>query len=177
MRRTVTTYQFQNLMHDCLTFDEVFAQIMDYIHVQPLGRYKLMIGTDSQVYSQYTRFITGVVIQCEGRGAWSCMRKVTLPRPITQLHEKISIETSLTEEVASLFTKERKQALIHVILPHIEAGATFTMEGHLDIGAQTQNKTKAYVEEMVARIESVGLEAKIKPDSYVASAYANRYTK
>ena len=39
------------------------------------------------------------------------------------------------------------------------------MEGHLDIGSGNRNKTKIFVEEMVNRIESMGLEPKIKPDS------------
>lgn len=51
------------------------------------------------------------------------------------------------------------------------------MEGHLDIGAGARNKTRQFVKEMVARIESMGLEPKIKPDAFVASSYANRYTK
>jgi predicted RNase H-related nuclease YkuK (DUF458 family) len=51
------------------------------------------------------------------------------------------------------------------------------MEGHIDIGSGQRNKTREYVEEMVTRIESMGFEPKIKPDSFVASSYANRYTK
>jgi len=30
---------------------------------------------------------------------------------------------------------------------------------------------------MVARLESIGVEPKIKPDAFVASSYANRFTK
>jgi uncharacterized protein len=51
------------------------------------------------------------------------------------------------------------------------------MEGHIDIGSGNRNKTKIFVEEMVNRIEAMGLEPKIKPDSFVASSYANRFTK
>jgi predicted RNase H-related nuclease YkuK (DUF458 family) len=67
--------------------------------------------------------------------------------------------------------------MIDIVLPYIYQGASFTMEGHLDIGSGNRNKTRIYVEEMTARIEAMGLEPKIKPESFVASSYANRFTK
>lgn len=145
--------------------------------LNPRGNYRLMIGTDSQVHHQHTVFITGIVIQNEGKGAWACIRKVTIPRRMQHLHERISKETSLTEEIVTMFTEERKNHMIDIILPFIYQGATFTMEGHIDIGSGKRNKTRIFVEEMVSRIESMGLEPKIKPNSFVASSYANRFTK
>ncbi len=136
-----------------------------------------MVGTDSQVHCNRTVFITGIVIQNEGKGAWACIRKNIIPRKMLHLHERISYETSLTEEIVSLFTTERKNEMINIVLPHIYQGATFSMEGHLDIGAGKRNKTREFVNEMVTRMESIGVEPKIKPDAFVASSYANRYTK
>lgn len=143
----------------------------------PRGKYRLMVGTDSQVHCNRTVFITGIVIQNEGKGAWACIRKNIIPRKMLHLHERISYETSLTEKIVSLFTTERKNEMINVVLPYIYQGATFTMEGHLDIGAGKRNKTREFVNEMVTRMESIGVEPKIKPDAFVASSYANRYTK
>ena len=51
------------------------------------------------------------------------------------------------------------------------------MEGHIDIGAEKKNKTSEFVNEMVTRMEAMGVEPKIKPNAFVASSYANRYTK
>ncbi|MFD1639216.1 ribonuclease H-like YkuK family protein [Evansella tamaricis] len=170
-------YSFENLQEKNLTFEQVFDRIVWFIKRNPKGNYRLMFGTDSQVHATFTRFVTGIVIQQEGKGAWACIRKVSIPRQITNLHEKISFETSLTEEIVSMFTEKRKDQLINIVLPHIYKGASFTIEGHIDIGSQNQNKTKLYVREMTSRIESMGIEPKIKPESYVASAYANRYTK
>jgi uncharacterized protein len=168
---------FQNLQEQNMTFDLVFDKIIKFIKLYRNGNFRLMIGTDSQVHDRYTKFITGIVILNEGKGAWACIRKVIVPRKMHHLHERISKETSLTEEVVSLFTEERKNTIIDIVLPHIYKGATFTMEGHLDIGAGNRNKTRIFVEEMVSRIESMGLEPKIKPESFVASSYANRFTK
>lgn len=168
---------FQNLQEKNMTFDIVFQRILSFMQKNPRGNFQLMIGTDSQVHARQTTFITGIVIQQKGKGVWACIRKEIVPRKILQLHEKISYETTLTEEIVSLFTDKRKNRLIDVVLPNIYQGATFTMEGHIDIGAGSRNKTKEFVKEMVTRIESIGIEPKIKPDSFVASSYANRYTK
>lgn len=160
-----------------MSFDQVFEHIVKFMRSEPNGNYRLMVGTDSQVHRSQTTFITGIVILNEGKGVWACIRKVIIPRKMLQLHERISYELSLSEEMVSLFTEERKNQLIGIILPYLYEGATFTMEGHIDIGDGKQNKTSKFVKEMVARMESMGVEPKIKPDAFVASSYANRYTK
>lgn len=170
-------FKFQNLTHKEMDFDQVFSHILTFMKTEPIGNYRLMLGTDSQVHQNHTIFITGIVIQRVGKGAWACFRKELVQRQMSVLHERISYETSLTERVASLFTEDRKNKLIDVVLPHIYKGATFTIEGHIDIGSGERNRTRVYVNEMMARIESLGMEPKIKPDSIVASSYANRYTK
>lgn len=143
----------------------------------PMGKYRLMLGTDSQVHGNETVFATVIVIHRKGKGAWACLRKIRYPKRYDSLHEKISTETSLTEEAASLFTEAHKMKIIDIVLPHIYKGSSFTLEGHIDIGSEQQNKTKIFIQEMVARIQSVGLEPKIKPESIAAYGVANRHTK
>lgn len=168
---------FQNLSKRNMDFEEVFQHIQAFIKVQPSGSHRLIIGTDSQVHSSYTRFITGVVIQREGKGVWACYQSVNIARRIESLQEKISMETTFTQEVAYMFTPEKQNQIIDLLLPYVQKGASFKMVGHLDLGRSTKNKTRVYVNEMIQRIESIGLEAEIKPDSFVASSYANKYTK
>ncbi|MGG3467616.1 ribonuclease H-like YkuK family protein [Neobacillus pocheonensis] len=178
MKKSQTNHHsFQNLQENGMSFEQVFDRIIEFMKINPNGNYRLMVGTDSQVHRSQTIFITGIVIQNEGNGVWACIRKVIVPRKMTHLHERISLELSLTEEIVSLFTEERKNDLINIVLPFLYQGATFTMEGHIDIGAGKRNKTSEFVKEMVTRIESMGVEPKIKPDAFVASSYANRYTK
>lgn len=178
MKKDQSSYDsFQNLQECRMSFDQVFERIVSFMKRNPSGNYRLMVGTDSQVHKAQTVFITGVVIQNKGTGVWACIRKVIIPRKMMQLHERISLELSLTEEIVTLFSEERKTQLIEIILPYLYQGATFTMEGHIDIGAGKRNKTREFVKEMVTRIGSMGVEPKIKPDAFVASSYANRYTK
>jgi uncharacterized protein len=174
---SATHYSFQNLQENSMSFDQVFEHIMKFMQSQPCGNYRLMVGTDSQVHQSQTTFITGIVILNEGNGVWACIRKVIVPRKMLHLHERISYELSLSEEIVSLFTEERKNKLVDIVLPYLYQGATFAMEGHIDIGAGEKNKTRKFVKEMVARMEAMGVEPKIKPDAFVASSYANRYTK
>jgi uncharacterized protein len=168
---------FQNLSQKNMSFEQVFQNILQFMEKDPTGNFKLMFGTDSQVYSRETKFITGIVIQQTRKGVWACFRKVIIPRKMVNLHERISFETTLTEEVVSLFTEEKKERLIQTVLPNVYKGASLTIEGHIDIGSGERNKTRIFVKEMISRMNSIGLKAKIKPDSFVASSYANRFTK
>lgn len=160
-----------------MTFEEVFEHITEFMKLNPKGNFRLMVGTDSQVHRSYTTFITGIVIQNVGEGVWACIKKVIIPRKMEKLHERISLELSYTEEVVFMLTEERKTELIQIVLPYLYQGASFTIEGHIDIGAGKRNKTSEFVKEMVTRMESMGIEPKIKPNAFVASSYANRYTK
>ncbi|WP_280768838.1 ribonuclease H-like YkuK family protein [Salipaludibacillus daqingensis] len=177
MNFTESVYSFENSQEKNMAFEQVFERISKFMKRNPNGNFRLMLGTDSQVHPKYTRFITGIVIKQEGKGAWACIRRYVVSRQMTNLHERISFETSLTEDIAALFTEERKNELITIVLPNIYQGSSFTIEGHIDIGAGQRNKTRVYVREMISRIESIGIDPKIKPDSLVASSYANRYTK
>ncbi len=168
---------FQNLSQNNMPFEQVFLNILQFMEKDPTGNFKLMFGTDSQVYSRETKFITGIVVQQARKGVWACFRKVIVPRKMDNLHERISYETTLTEEVVSLFTEEKKERLIQIVLPNVYKGASLTIEGHIDIGSGERNKTRIFVKEMISRMNSIGLKAKIKPDSFVASSYANRFTK
>ncbi|MCM3568592.1 ribonuclease H-like YkuK family protein [Neobacillus mesonae] len=168
---------FKNLQERRMSFEHVFMRIKEFMNADPGGNFRLMVGTDSQVHKRHTVFITGIVIQNKGKGVWACIKKVIIPRKMTQLHERISLELSLTEEIVALFTEEKKNELIEIVLPYVYKGATFSMEGHIDIGAEKRNKTSEFVKEMVTRMESMGVEPKIKPNAFVASSYANRYTK
>ena len=49
------------------------------------------------------------------------------------------------------------------------------IEAHIDIG--TKGETRKLIREMVGYFEGSGIDAKIKPDSFVASSYADRCSK
>ncbi len=169
---TVHDFSFQNTTERNLSLENVFQRVLRFIANDPHGDFRFMIGTDSQVYRKHTTFVTGVVIQRLGKGVWACYRKQKESGQL-ELRQKITKETELTQHVASFFNEEKEQEMIQYLSP----GSTLLRECHLDIGLGKKNKTSIFVDEMMKVIEATGYQAKIKPHSFVASHYANYYTK
>jgi predicted RNase H-related nuclease YkuK (DUF458 family) len=123
--------------------------------------------------------VTGIVIHRIGKGAWACYRQLALPRQLTSIREKLTLETSFSQRVAGYFDACAVTRMEELVLPHVYQGAM--LETFIDIDAGTEpviNKTALYVQEMVDRVEAMGMYApRVKPDACVASAYANRFTK
>ncbi|WP_090788181.1 ribonuclease H-like YkuK family protein [Paenibacillus sp. GP183] len=170
--------EFRNTTEKGLSLEKVHERILHFMRLDPKAEYKFIIGTDCQVHTGHTKFITGVVIQRMGKGAWACYRQVIIPRTFSSIKEKLSTETSYSEEIALFFNEQRRSEMEDIVLPFVYQGASVEMFIHIDAGTdKLKNKTAMFVEEMVRRVESMGMVPIIKPDSYVASSYANRFSK
>ena len=71
--------EFRNTTERGLNLDTVHERILQFMRLDPVATYKFIIGTDCQVHTGHTKFITGVVIQRLGKGAWACYRQVIVP--------------------------------------------------------------------------------------------------
>lgn len=170
--------EFRNTTERGLTLEKVHERILYFMRMEPQANYRFIIGTDCQVHMGHTKFITGVVIQRMGKGAWACYRQVIMPRALHSVKEKLSTETSFSEEVAMFFQDRKRSEMEDIVLPYLYQGASFDMFIHIDAGSdRLKNKTALFVDEMVRRVESMGMLPVIKPDSYVASSYANKFSK
>ncbi len=170
---------FQNVSERGLSLDDVQLRILAFMEEDPKAEYHFVVGTDSQVFRGYTKVVTGIIIRRMGRGAWACYKQAILPRELRSLREKLAIETSMSQEIAGYFAGEPLEKMEELLLPYVYRGAA--LERFIDIDAGTHptiNKTSLYVKEMVERVEAMGIySARVKPDAYGASAYANRFTK
>ncbi len=182
MMNTISAWDelsFQNLSENNLSLDDVFERILRFITMDPKGAYHFVIGTDSQVHRGHTKFVTGIVIHRIGRGAWACYRQLAIPRQLTSIREKLTLETSFSQRVAGYFNSCAVTRMEDLLLPYVYQGAM--LETFIDIDAGTEpviNKTALYVQEMVDRVEAMGMYApRVKPEACVASSYANRFTK
>ncbi|BBI35382.1 ribonuclease H-like YkuK family protein [Cohnella abietis] len=182
MMSTISTWDdlsFQNVSESELSLDHVLERILSFITQDPRSSYHFVIGTDSQVHRGQTKFVTGIVIHRRGKGAWACYRELAVPRQLTSIREKLMLETSFSQRVASYFDEIAVMKMEELLLPNICQGAM--LEAYIDIDAGTElvvNQTALYVQEMVDRVEAMGMYApRVKPDAYGASSYANRYTK
>ena len=104
-----------------------------------------------------------------------CLHHQSVKDKPETLREKIYLETQFSQEIACLFTPNHIQTIWDLLHPYAQDGAGFIMEIHLDIG--NDGLTKEFILDMTAKIQAMGLTAKIKPDAYAAFSYANRYTK
>lgn len=156
-----------------MSFEDVLENIVRFIKASPDNRYRLAVGTDSQVKGRYTCFATGIHIHRIGQGAWCCVEKRIELKRYTSLKEKISMETLITYDVVFRLNEH----LIYTLCELTEnyKNFEFRLEAHIDIG--TRGETRKLIREMVGYFESIGIDAKIKPDSFVASSYANRFSK
>lgn len=152
---------FYNLHQKNMGIENVIENIYNFIFQDLDAEYKLAIGTDSQVKKKQklTRFVTGLIIHRKGKGAWGCRTKHEIPRRVTSLKEKISTEVSYSQELCFYLMEHFRDIL----------------EVHIDIGED--GATSELIDEMTGRIKAMGIKVEIKPFSFVASGYCNRFTK
>ena len=145
-----------------LTFEEVFREIVEYASLYPDDKYRLIIGTDSQLRDS-TCFVTALIVHREGKGGryFYTRRRDEYAR---SLRQRIFYEASLSLNIATLFTERLA-----------EVGADLNLEIHLDVG--TNGATKSLVKEVVGMVNGSGYPFKIKPDAFGAATVADRYTK
>ncbi|MGA9172468.1 MAG: ribonuclease H-like YkuK family protein [Thermoactinomyces sp.] len=146
------------------SLDNMIAEIQAYIQEDPKASYKIVIGTDSQTRERETIFVTAVIVQRIGKGAIFYYSKIR-HKAMRDLRYRIYRETEYSLKAVEML-KEKGFFGFSVNIP---------MEIHLDVGQQ--GETRKLIQEVVGWVTAVGYTAKIKPESYAASAVADRFTK
>lgn len=146
-----------------MSFDDVFRDVMDYVHDIPDASYKLIIGTDSQ-FDTETCFVSAIVVHRVGKGAryYYSREYVHVGR---SLRQRIFFEASKSLSLASRIAERLAE----------NGHAEVDVEIHLDVGENGQ--TKELIRDIVGMISGTGFAARIKPDSYGASKVADKHTK
>ena len=155
--------QLYSPSYGSLTEQAVIEQISSFVRQDPHADYKLVIGTDSHTTQHGSTFVTAVIVHRIGRGARFYFRRVR-SKPMHDLRSRIYKETELSLDLVN--------RLMHVGLD--ELCAAWPLEIHVDIGKH--GETKALIQEITGWITSVGFIVRIKPDSFGASADADRFT-
>jgi predicted RNase H-related nuclease YkuK (DUF458 family) len=169
---------FRNVSESDMPLDMVLDRIQEFMRKDPRAAYELVIGTDAQVHAGHTKFITSVVIFRPGRGAWFCYRQIIIPREIRSIREKLTLETTFSQEIAMYFDDTKRALLEDILMPYVYQGAGLQLYIDIDAGTdEKRNQTSAFVAEMVGRIEAMGMSARVKPEAIVASSVSNRFTK
>jgi predicted RNase H-related nuclease YkuK (DUF458 family) len=164
---------FRSLSNNVMTFEQVYEEIIKFIKADTNCSYTISVGTDSQVTSR-TVLVSCIHVHRVGRGAIGFLHKSEMQRPIFSLREKIYLETYASLQLAYMFNDSRIRR-INSIVNSNKKNRGVTFEFHIDVG--TKGKTKTLINEMVGMVRGSMFVPKIKPDSYCASSFADRYTK
>lgn len=146
-----------------LSIDQMMVHMKSYLEEQPDAQHVIVIGTDSQTSHEATTFVSAVVIHRVGKGARFFFRKQR-SGPMFELRRRIYRETELSLQLVEAMNGKGLSALT----------ARWPLEIHIDIGRQ--GDTKALIAEINGWVSSVGYVPRIKPESFGASAVADRFT-
>ena len=155
--------QFHSPTTGATSVDQMIRQIASFLEEEPGAQHKIVIGTDSHTTNQSTTFVTAVVVHRVGKGARFYFRKQR-QKPMFDLRHRIYKETELSLALVDLLNERGMSALL----------SAWPLEIHIDIGQQ--GETKSLITEIKGWVTSVGYVARIKPESFGASAVADRFT-
>lgn len=156
---------FVNPTKGKLTLALVAQDLLDYIAEEPQEDYKIIIGSDSQNKESRlkTTFVTALIVHRVGKGARYYFHRRSRPM-VKNMRQRMFTEASL-----SLMLCGELRELLH------DQKLVQNLEVHLDVGQN--GATEPLIKELVGWVEGSGYEARIKPDSFVASKVADRYTR
>lgn len=146
---------------------EVVAEILAFMTADSKWKYRITIGTDSELLSdKHADFVTAIVIHRVGNGGRYFWRRFTLGKFHT-LRDRIIQEVVVSLDLA-------KDLLLS--LKDITEGKKldWEFEVHADIGEN--GPTKVMLQEVVGLIRAHNFEVRTKPLSYAASSVADRHT-
>lgn len=138
-----------------------------------VGEYNLIIGTDSQNFSD-TKVVLVAALQHIGKGG-VFFYEVSRVKRISDIRQKLWTETQMSREFTDELLAELENLFDdteYVYSDHL------TVSIHVDAGEN--GPTRAVIPEIVAYIKSCyngDITAVTKPDSFVASSIADRYSK
>lgn len=159
---------FRSLRNEYFNFQEVYEKILEFIKGDLNCSYRISIGTDSQVANR-TMFVTCIHIHRVGKGAIGFLHKSLLQRPVTSLREKIYMETCQSLQLAYMFSDDKIKCITKLLHRKV------SFEFHIDIGEK--GPTRTLINEMMGLVKGSNFVPRIKPDSYCASSFADRFTK
>src|SRR5581483_3254531 len=146
-----------------LTAEEVVREIVGFMRAEPSRKYKVTIGTDSELLSSKNAdFVTAIVVHRIGNGGRYFWRRFELGKFHT-LRDRIIREVLISLDIAKEILSELKKST----LPE------FDFEIHADIGVN--GPTNAVIQEVMGIIRAHNFEPKMKPESYAATNVADRH--
>lgn len=157
---------FYNPTQGNLTLDQVMDELVKYIKKNPEKTYEVIVGCDSSS-EEMPHFPLVVAILKKGEGGRFFLKKVSYGNRIFHVWRERILEEVLLSCQFAVHLKEELAIKL--------AGLNYEFRYiHADIGANGQ--TRDMIKELTGLIVGNGFEPKIKPESFVASSVADKYS-
>jgi hypothetical protein len=173
MEEKFLTGFFYNPSRGNLKIEEVMAEMINYMKEKPEKFYDIIVGCDSSS-GEDPHFPVVIVILKTGEGGRFFLKKISYPPSVRgkfsnwkmRILEEVLLSCQLALFLRENFAKKIKNetTTFNYQLRYI----------HADIGENGQ--TRDMIREVIGLIRGNGFEPKIKPESYVASTVADRYS-
>jgi len=161
---------FFNPSRGNLTADQVIDEVVDYMRQNPEKFYDVIVGCDSSS-GENPDFPVAVVVLKKGEGGRFFLKKINYQnKRFYNWHQRVLEEVLLSCDLA-LFLKEKLVNKINSSNLDLNYQCRYI---HADVGENGQ--TRDMIKEVVGLIKGNGFEPKIKPEAYVASCVADRYS-
>jgi predicted RNase H-related nuclease YkuK (DUF458 family) len=162
---------FYNPSRGNLKIGQVMEEILTYIGDKPEKFYDIIVGCDSSS-GEEPHFPLAVVALRKGEGGRFFLKRISYPAPLrkrfyswkTRVLEEVLLSCELALFLRENLEKKLKARSFNYQFRYI----------HADIGENGQ--TKDMIKEVTGLIRGNGFEPKIKPEAYVASIVADRYS-
>lgn len=155
--------KFNSSTYGLLNYDQAISKIADFIKADTDFKYKIIVGTDSEVRAKTGDFVTAIVVHRLGKGGIYFWQRNVLPNVIATA-DRIAKETQLSIELAW----KLRDTFQHNGLSGYEP------EVHLDVGEN--GITREMIKWVTGMVRGSGFEFKIKPESFAATKVADRHT-
>ena len=153
-----------------LKVNQVIDEILNYISQKPEKFYDIIVGCDSSS-DEEPNFPVAVVVLRVGEGGRFFLKKIGYKnRKFYNWKTRILEEVLLSCQLA-LHLREKIEKKIKSLNNNFHYQFRYI---HADIGENGQ--TKDMIKEVTGLIRGNGFEPKIKPEAYVASIVADRYS-
>ena len=164
---------FYNPSKGNLTLDNVVEELFSYMAENPDKFYDVIVGCDSSSEEE-PHFPVAVVILRKGEGGRFFLKKIKYPtsakKKFPNWKGRVQAEVWLSIQLALILKEKVAKKMVSPPQPF-----NYQLRYiHADVGEKGQ--TKDMIKEVVGLIRGNGFEPKIKPESYVASVVADRYT-
>jgi len=163
--------KFYNPTQGNIGFNEVVEEMLAWMQEKPQKEYEVIVGCDSSSDKE-PHFPVAIVILRKGEGGRFFLKKIKYKnKKFFNWHQRILEEVLISCDLA-LKLREALELKIRN-LPEIKKRFQFKYI-HADIGEE--GATRDMIKEVIGLIRGNGFEAKIKPEAYVASVVADRFS-